>query len=119
MDLKPLKLDFNPYPKMTPTLNHVTLGTRRLTHVDLAWEVIINNIQTINVWLTSWRKHLKHPPLDQQISWSLIFIVIIVFIIEIIESTLKKHHNFASRQITFFYDHLKSSNHYWKNYGSN
>jgi hypothetical protein len=85
--------------------------------VDLAWEVIINNIQIVNVWPTSWQRHLEHPPLDKQISWSLIFIVIIVFIIEIIESTWKNITTFP-RQITFFYDHLKSSNHYWKNYGS-
>lgn len=30
MDLKPLKLDLNPYPKMAPTLNHVTLGGKKV-----------------------------------------------------------------------------------------
>jgi hypothetical protein len=30
MDLKPLKLDLNYYPKMTPTLNHVTLGGKKV-----------------------------------------------------------------------------------------
>jgi hypothetical protein len=30
MDLKPLKLDLNLYPKMTPTLNHVALEGKKV-----------------------------------------------------------------------------------------
>jgi hypothetical protein len=30
MDLKTLKLNLNYYPKMTPTLNHVTLGGKKV-----------------------------------------------------------------------------------------